>query len=183
MNSTPSHPPKTAPAQRSASIPDRSRERISAGSVKITPEAIDWPALPVVCTILFSRIEALPNARRIEIESTEIGIDAATVSPARSPTYTRHRAKQHPKDRPQQQRPHGELRPRLRGAHKGFKGRAAGRAAARRCCHNRSCSWSIARPSPGAARLCRRVYQRTPRHTPQSTVPKSRATIRAWFQP
>ena len=30
----------------------------------------------------------LPNARRMEIESTEIGIDAETVSPARRPTYT-----------------------------------------------------------------------------------------------
>ncbi len=48
----------------------------------------DSPAEPVVCTILFSRIEDLPNARRIEIDSTEIGIDAETVSPARSPTYT-----------------------------------------------------------------------------------------------
>jgi hypothetical protein len=38
--------------------------------------------------MLFSRIVDLPNARRIEIESTEMGIDAETVRPARSPTYT-----------------------------------------------------------------------------------------------
>jgi hypothetical protein len=36
--------------------------------------------------MLFSRMLALPNARKIEMESTEIGILAATVSPARSPT-------------------------------------------------------------------------------------------------
>ena len=54
----------------------------------MTPEAIDWPAFPTVWTMLFSRIDALPNARRIVIDRTEIGIDAATVSPARSPTYT-----------------------------------------------------------------------------------------------
>ena len=65
----------------------RSKPRkTSAGSVKMTPEAIDWPALPVVCTILFSRIEARPKARRMLMESTAMGIDAATVRPARKPT-------------------------------------------------------------------------------------------------
>src|SRR5579864_4383251 len=59
-----------------------------AGIVKITPAAADSPAEPVVCTMLFSRMVERPNARRIEIDSTEIGIDADTVSPARSPTYT-----------------------------------------------------------------------------------------------
>jgi hypothetical protein len=52
----------------------------------MTPEAIDWPALPVDWTMLFSRIEALPKARRMEMERTEIGMDAATVRPARRPT-------------------------------------------------------------------------------------------------
>ena len=52
----------------------------------MTPEAIDWPALPVVCTMLFSRMDAFPKARRIEMDNTEIGMLAATVSPARSPT-------------------------------------------------------------------------------------------------
>jgi hypothetical protein len=37
---------------------------------------------------LFSRIVERPNARRMLIDSTEIGIDADTVNPARSPTYT-----------------------------------------------------------------------------------------------
>ena len=62
--------------------------KTSAGSVKMTPEAIDWPALPVVCTMLFSRIDARPNARRMLMDSTEMGMEAATVSPARNPTYT-----------------------------------------------------------------------------------------------
>ena len=59
---------------------------MSAGSVKITPAAIDWPALPVVCTMLFSRIEARPSARSKLMESTAMGMEAATVSPARKPT-------------------------------------------------------------------------------------------------
>jgi hypothetical protein len=52
----------------------------------MTPAASDSPADPVVCTILFSRIVERPNARKILIESTAIGIDAETVSPARRPT-------------------------------------------------------------------------------------------------
>ena len=59
---------------------------MSAGKVKMTPEAIDWPALPVLWTMLFSRMLALPKARRMEIERTEMGIDAATVRPALRPT-------------------------------------------------------------------------------------------------
>jgi hypothetical protein len=66
----------------------------------MTPEAIDCPAFPVVCTMLFSRIEARPNARRMLIESTEIGIEAATVSPAFRPTYTVTAPKMMPKSDP-----------------------------------------------------------------------------------
>src|ERR1700690_2608731 len=55
---------------------------------KITPAARDSPADPVVCTMLFSRIVERPNARRMLMERTEMGIEAETVSPARSPTYT-----------------------------------------------------------------------------------------------
>src|SRR5205823_598296 len=60
---------------------------ISAGIVTPTPNAIDSPAEPVVCTMLFSRIVArrsrvtAENARNKEIESTAIGIDAETVIP------------------------------------------------------------------------------------------------------
>ena len=85
MKRTPSQPPKRARAKmRTAS---RSKPRkMRAGRVKMTPEAMDWPALPVVWTMLFSRMLALPKARRIEIDSTEIGMEAATVRPARRPT-------------------------------------------------------------------------------------------------
>ena len=62
--------------------------KISAGSVNITPAAMDSPAEPVVCTMLFSRMLTLPNARKMLMDSTEMGIEAETVSPARNPTYT-----------------------------------------------------------------------------------------------
>src|SRR5262249_32151108 len=62
--------------------------KISAGSVNMTPAASDSPADPVVCTMLFSRIVDRPKALRMLIDSTEIGIEAETVSPARNPTYT-----------------------------------------------------------------------------------------------
>ena len=89
MNSTPSHPPISARKNtRQYSVFSENPMKISAGRVKITPAATDSPAEPVVCTMLFSRIVDLPNARRMEIDSTEIGIDAETVSPARNPTYT-----------------------------------------------------------------------------------------------
>ena len=85
MNRTPSQPPKRARAK--ILVDSRSNpKKMSAGRVKMTPEAMDWPALPMVWTMLFSRIEALPKARRMEMERTEMGIEAATVSPARRPT-------------------------------------------------------------------------------------------------
>ncbi len=85
MKSTPSHPPIRASMKMreySSSKPRKTR----AGRVKMTPEAMDWPALPVVWTMLFSRMEARPKTRRILMESTEMGMEAATVSPARRPT-------------------------------------------------------------------------------------------------
>src|SRR5271154_5438797 len=87
MNSTPSQPPSSASGkirQKVNSLPNP--RKMSAGIVNITPAASDSPADPVVCTILFSRIVERPNARRILIDSTEIGIEAETVSPARNPT-------------------------------------------------------------------------------------------------
>src|SRR5277367_5037073 len=89
MNSTPSHPPSSASGkirQTVNSVPNP--KKISAGIVNITPAASDSPADPVVCTMLFSRIVERPNARKILSDSTEIGIEADTVSPARNPTYT-----------------------------------------------------------------------------------------------
>jgi hypothetical protein len=50
--------------------------------VNTTPAAIDSPAEPIVCTTLFSRIVDLPSRLSSEIDSTAIGIDADTVSPA-----------------------------------------------------------------------------------------------------
>ncbi len=87
MNNTPSHPPSSASGkirQNVNSVPNP--KKISAGIVNITPAASDSPADPVVCTMLFSRIVERPNARKMLIESTAIGIEAETVSPARSPT-------------------------------------------------------------------------------------------------
>ena len=54
--------------------------------MKITPPATDSPAEPVVWTMLFSRMVARPRARSRLMERTEIGMEAATVSPARRPT-------------------------------------------------------------------------------------------------
>jgi hypothetical protein len=53
--------------------------------VNTTPPATDSPADPIVWTMLFSRIVDPPSFLRTEIASTAIGIDAETVSPARSP--------------------------------------------------------------------------------------------------
>ena len=59
-----------------------------AGSVKIAPAARDSPAEPIVCTMLFSRIEFLLMITRIiPIESTAAGIDAEIVIPTLSPKY------------------------------------------------------------------------------------------------
>ncbi len=89
MNSTPSHPPINARKKmRQYSVFKEKPRKISAGMEKITPAATDSPAEPVVCTILFSRIVERPNARRMLMDSTAMGIDAETVSPARKPTYT-----------------------------------------------------------------------------------------------
>ena len=60
--------------------------KMSAGSVKMAPAATDSPADPAVCTMLFSRMVALPNARSRLMLRTAIGIDADTVRPARRPT-------------------------------------------------------------------------------------------------
>src|SRR5439155_11739119 len=57
-----------------------------------TPNAIDSPAEPAVCTILFSRIVAslIPNfesRRKVVIEITATGIEALTVSPTFKTRY------------------------------------------------------------------------------------------------
>ncbi len=68
----------------------RSKPRIMiAGMVTPTPKAIDSPADPAVCTMLFSRIEAFrrpifERMRKMVIEMTATGIDAETVNPTLS---------------------------------------------------------------------------------------------------
>src|SRR5271163_3163659 len=89
MNSTPSQPPNSAIGKIRQNVnSDPNPRKMSAGKVNITPAASDSPADPVVCTMLFSRMVDRPNARRMLMDKTEMGIDADTVSPARNPTYT-----------------------------------------------------------------------------------------------
>ena len=57
-----------------------------AGMVTPTPNAIDSPADPAVCTMLFSRMVASRNPifdrmRKRVMEMTATGIDALTVRP------------------------------------------------------------------------------------------------------
>src|ERR1700739_1899091 len=99
--STPSHPPSNARKKtRQYSVFRENPRKIKAGSVKITPAAADSPAEPVVCTMLFSRMVDRPNARRMEIESTAIGIDGETARPARRPTHTDTAPNKMPKSEP-----------------------------------------------------------------------------------
>ena len=56
----------------------------NTGIVVATPKAIDSPAEPVVCTMLFSRIVGRPKTRKRVIESTATGIEALTVIPTLS---------------------------------------------------------------------------------------------------
>jgi hypothetical protein len=64
---------------------DSPAERKSrAGSVKTAPAAMDSPAEPMVCTMLFSRIVERPRRLNTALASTAMGIEAETVSPARS---------------------------------------------------------------------------------------------------
>jgi hypothetical protein len=49
----------------------------------ITPAAIDSPAEPMACTMLFSSMVDLPNRLKTAMASTAMGIEADTVSPAR----------------------------------------------------------------------------------------------------
>ena len=72
----------------------------NAGIVKTTPAAIDSPADPIVWTMLFSRIVDLLKRLKTAIASTAIGIEADTVSPARSARYTVTAPKMTPKMAP-----------------------------------------------------------------------------------
>jgi hypothetical protein len=64
-----------------------------AGIVTPTPKAIDSPAEPAVCTMLFSRIVAsrrpnFENSRKRVMEMTATGIEALTVNPTFSTRYS-----------------------------------------------------------------------------------------------
>ena len=90
MKHTPRIPPNSAMRKivriLGNSIFPSSAHKNNAGRVKIAPAASDSPAEPIVCTMLFSRIESLRRMMRmIPIEITAAGIDADTVIPTRSP--------------------------------------------------------------------------------------------------
>ena len=92
MKHTPSVPPNRAiramERMLGKAIFPSSAQRNNAGSVKIAPAATDSPAEPIVCTMLFSRIESLRRiTRMIPIEITAAGMEAETVIPTRSPRY------------------------------------------------------------------------------------------------
>jgi hypothetical protein len=100
--------PRIPPHRDSSSVRVQSISKprsTRAGSVKATPAAIDSPAEPVVCTTVFSRIDAWPpirreNARKIVIDSTAMGTEAETVRPTRSARYTDEAPKTRPSSAP-----------------------------------------------------------------------------------
>ena len=84
----PSRPPISATISTRESSRSKPRIRI-AGIVTPTPNAIDSPAEPAVCVMLFSRIVAsrpptFDHPRNIASEITATGIDALTVRPTLS---------------------------------------------------------------------------------------------------
>ena len=92
MNNTPSTPPTNVMSAISASdglsTPPSAAHMKIAGKVKIAPAATDSPAEPMVCTMLFSRMESRRKITRITpMEITAAGIEADTVMPTRSPKY------------------------------------------------------------------------------------------------
>jgi len=64
------------------------------GSVKMTPAATDSPAEPVVCTMFVFKNCGPANARKIEIESTEMGNRCGNREASAEPDVHRHRAEQ-----------------------------------------------------------------------------------------
>lgn len=61
-------------------------QRKMAGRVKMAPAATDSPAEPMVCTMLFSRMESLRRMMRMTpMEMTAAGMEAEMVIPTRSP--------------------------------------------------------------------------------------------------
>ena len=90
IKNTPNKPPQraiTAISQKEGFSHKPSFAHIKiAGMVKIAPAANDSPADPIVCTILFSKMESfLRITRRTPMDITAAGIEAETVIPTRSP--------------------------------------------------------------------------------------------------
>ncbi len=88
---TPSNPPNTATNVIRANSKSNPKIMI-AGIVTPTPNAIDSPADPPVCTMLFSKIVAsrppnFPHSLNNVIEITATGIDALTVNPTFNTKY------------------------------------------------------------------------------------------------
>ena len=80
MSSTPSMPPTTATTATLPMVRSYPSSRM-AGRVKTMPAAIDSPAEPVVCTMLFSRMVDFPRVLKKATASTAIGMEADTVRP------------------------------------------------------------------------------------------------------
>ena len=84
---TPPHSAISAISTREGAPSPQSLIHINrAGRVKIAPAATDSPAEPMVCTMLFSKMESLLRMTRITpMEITAAGMDADTVIPTRRP--------------------------------------------------------------------------------------------------
>ncbi len=77
-------------SKQDARVLQRKPRKISAGSVKMTPPATDSPgrAGGLHDVVLEDGAAPAPAPAARLMESTAMGMDAATVSPARRPTYT-----------------------------------------------------------------------------------------------
>ncbi len=102
MPSKPPRQPTVITRMIVMSCPNSSR----AGIVTPSPKAIDSPAEPVVCTMLFSKIVAgrkrntLDSTRNSVIDSTATGIEAETVIPTFSTRYSDEAPKTMPRITP-----------------------------------------------------------------------------------
>jgi len=90
MKSTPNTPPSKASVP--IFITDGAKpQRKRAGMVNMVPEASDEDADPVVCAMLFSRIDVLPQIFLVILKNatamTASGIEVEMVSPTLKPKY------------------------------------------------------------------------------------------------
>ena len=100
----------------------RSKPRkMSAGRVKMTPAAIDWPALPVVWTMMFSRIEAAPERAQNADREHRDGNGGGYREAGAQAHIDGDAAKDDAEDGAEQNRAKGELRTIVAGGYKGLK--------------------------------------------------------------